>query len=232
MTLVTSLILQRNGRTTHTLEKYLNNFRYLKQLETDIVLFLDKDISIDLPKNIHVIKTNIKELESFSILNEDKRKVTQGIGSSYNPTKNTLDYMIIQNAKNELLYKAVNNFNLNSAAWIDFGAAHMFKTPELTIKKILNISKLRNGIVIPGCWDKNQDLSNINWRFCGTFLHGDKQSINNLYYKSYEALRLLDDLATWEVNIWAWMELNLSFEFLWYKANHDDSLFDFDQFFI
>jgi len=232
MTLVSSLILQSSGKMTHPLEKYINNFKYFAQLGVDIILFLDKNIHLDLPNNVNVIKIDIKELESFSILNKGNRLVTQGMGSSYNPDKNTLDYMIIQNAKNEFLHKAVNNFNLDSVTWIDFGAAHMFKTPEVTVRKILDVDKLKKGIVIPGCWQKNQDLSDINWRFCGTFLHGDKESINNLYHKSYQALRLLNHLATWEVNIWAWIELNLQVEFFWYQADHDDSLFNFNKFFL
>lgn len=230
MTLVSSLLLQRNGQMSHDLQKYINNFKYITDLNIDVVLFLDKNINISLPKNVHVLNTSIEDLEAFKILNTGNRKILKGEGVSYNPSKNTLDYMIIQNAKNEFLYKATNKFNLESVAWIDFGAAHMFKTPEATIKKLLLIDNLKKGIVIPGCWEKNAKLNDINWRFCGTFLNLDKDSARNIYEISYKALEELKDIAIWEVNIWAWIEINKSFNFFWYKANHDDSLFNFEEY--
>jgi hypothetical protein len=228
--LVSSIILQRDGSMTHNLDKYLKSFELISNLGIEIILFIDKKISYKFPKNVYPINISIEELESFKILTSDNRKVSQGLGNSYNPSKNTLDYMIIQNAKIELLFNSINMFNLDRVAWIDAGATHMLKCPEDTLKKLFLIDKLKDGIIIPGCWEKNDIMTDINWRFCGTFLNGDKQSIKELYKASCEALSQLKDIAIWEVNIWAWIELNRNFNFLWYKANHDDSLFDFDQY--
>lgn len=233
MTLVTSLILQRNGQMTHTLDKYLNNFRYISNLGIDTIFFLDKKVERPdwLGKNIKIIDICIEELETFSLLKEAK-EVTQGKNISFNPQKNTLDYMIIQNSKPELLFKSLSLTHNGRLFWLDSGVTHIMKTPEITLKKIHQINYLEDGLIIPGCWEKNDRLDDINWRFCGGFLKAERDIIKDFYEESKIAINKILPKATWEVNVWAWMEKNMDFPFKWYQADHNDTFFDFERYLI
>lgn len=233
MTLVTSLILQRNGSMTHSLQKYLDNFKYISDLDLKIIFFLDRSIKIPewIPDHIRIIPINIEELETFELI-KDAEFVTQGQGVSFNPNKNTLDYMIIQNAKPELLYKSFNLTEDNLLFWLDSGVTHIMKTPKETLKRLYNIINLEEGLIIPGCWPMNDNLENINWRFCGGFFKGEKKILEDFYKQSRIAIKNILPKATWEVNVWAWMEKNMGFPFKWYQADHNDTFFDFERYLI
>lgn len=233
MTLVTSLILQRNGSMTHSLQKYLDNFKQISDLNLNIIFFLDRSIKIPewISNNVKVIPINIEELETFELI-KDAEFVTQGQGVSFNPNKNTLDYMIIQNAKPELLYKSFNLTEDNLLFWLDSGVTHIMKTPEETLKKLYNVINLEQGLIIPGCWPMNDNLENINWRFCGGFFKGERDVLEGFYKQSKTAIQQIMPKATWEVNIWAWMEKNMGFPFKWYQADHNDTFFDFERYLI
>lgn len=231
MTLVTSLILQRNGSMTHSLQKYLDNFKYISDLDLKIIFFLDRSIKIPewIPNNVKVIPINIQELETFDLI-KNATEVTKGEGVSFNPKKNTIDYMIIQNAKPELLYKSFHLSNDEVLFWLDSGVTHIMKTPEQTLKKLYMVKDLEKGLIIPGCWQPNDYLNDINWRFCGGFFKGERDIIEDFYKQSKEAIIKIMPKATWEVNVWAWMEKNMSFPFKWYQADHNDTFFDFERY--
>ena len=233
MTLVTSLILQRNGHMTHSLQKYLDNFKYIADLGIDIIFYLDKKIDIPnyISSNVKIIPTDIENLETFDLIKSAK-EVTEGQGPSFNPKKNTLDYMIIINSKPELLYKSLALTNDELLFWLDSGVTHIMKEPEKTLSKILLIKNLEKGLILPGCWPANDDLNNINWRFCGGFLKGERGVLEDFYKQSKIAIQEIMPKATWEVNIWAWMEKNMSFPFKWYQADHNDTFFDFERYLI
>jgi hypothetical protein len=229
--LVSSLILQRNGQMTHSLEKYLFNFRLVADLGSNIIFFLDKKIDPPdwLGPNIKVIPISIDELQTFHSMHY-ATSLTQGKGASYNPQKNTLDYLIIQNSKLELISKALNISDADRFAWIDSGITHILKKPEKTLTKLNLITHLEEGIIIPGCWDPGNRLDDINWRFCGGFFTGDRKNLEEFYQQSRFAIRTILPLATWEVNVWAWMEITMKFPFKWYQADHNDSIFDFENY--
>lgn len=229
MTLVTSLILQRNGSMTHSLKKYLDNFKHISNLNLNIIFFLDKSIEIPewISSNVKVIPINIEELETFELI-KNAELVTQGQGASFNPSKNTLDYMIIQNSKPELLYKSFSLTKDDLLFWLDSGVTHIMKNPEETLKKLYSIPNLDKGLIIPGCWPINDNLEDINWRFCGGFFKGEREILEYFYKQSKIAIKNILPKATWEVNVWAWMEKNMRFPFKWYQADHNDTFFNFD----
>ena len=231
MTLVTSLILQRNGLMTHTLQKYLDNFRYISNLNINIIFFLDKSIQPPLwiSKNVKTIPITIEELETFSLM-KNAESITQGQGVSFNPTKNTLDYMILQNSKPEILYKSFNLTKDNLLFWLDSGVTHIMKMPQQTLAKLYSVDRLEEGLIIPGCWPSNDNLEDINWRFCGGFFKGEREILERFYKQSKIAIKTILPKATWEVNVWAWMEKNMNFPFKWYQADHNDTFFDFNQY--
>lgn len=231
MTLVTSLIFQRNGIMTHPLEKYLNNFKYISNLNLKTICFLDRRIKTPewISSNIKVIPIRIEELEFFDLM-KNAKIVTQGQGASFNPQKNTLDYMIIQNSKTEFISKALSLTEDNVLFWLDSGVAHIMKSPEETLKKLYQVNRLERGLVIPGCWPSNDNLDNINWRFCGGFFKGEREILEDFYKQSKVAVDRILPKATWEVNVWAWMEKNMQFPFRWYLADHNDTFFNFEHY--
>lgn len=233
MTLVTSLILQRNGGMTHALEKYINNFKYIANLGINTIFYLDRKIVPPdwMPNNVKIIPIDIQSLGTFSLM-KDASEITQGQGVSFNPKKNTLDYMIIQNSKPELLYRSFDLTTDNLLFWLDSGVTHIMKTPEETLKKLYKVSSLEEGLIIPGCWPINDNLEDINWRLCGGFLKGERDILENFYKQSKAAIEQIMPKATWEVNVWAWMEKNMSFPFKWYQADHNDTFFDFERYLI
>ena len=119
-------------------------------------------------------------------------------------------------------------------AWIDFNLSHIFKRKEATSNymKFLTTCKWKPRFIAnPGCWEKGQGMEsivdNINWRFCGGFMIGDGQSfldLFDLYLEHFTVFMHRYRHITWEVNFWAWLEVNAGWEIVWFKADHDDSI--------
>jgi hypothetical protein len=157
------------------------------------------------------------------------------------PNKDTHNYILLMNAKTEFMQDAIeqNPWSSTHFAWIDFNIAHIFKA-KVRSQEFLKILAKRtlnpNFLTIPGCWAKLQEpcieyiLDNVHWRFCGGFFLGDKQSIikfNELYREYFPQFIRKYRKLVWEVNFWAWLELNIDNLFIWYKGDHDDSILHF-----
>jgi hypothetical protein len=157
-----------------------------------------------------------------------------------NVEKDIEEYMMLMHAKLEFLQDAMerNIWNSTHFAWIDFNISHIFKyNKENTLKFLtfLSIQKLSPSfLVIPGCTQK-YDISDtwgiyntVQWRFCGGFLIGDKNSIMDFCVKYREHLPEFikeNRKIVWEVNIWSWLEsIKCVFQPQWYLADHNDSI--------
>jgi hypothetical protein len=158
--------------------------------------------------------------------------------------KDTYEYMLLMNSKLEYLHDATikNPFQTTHFAWIDFNISHVFTNNISTCKEMLRIyatSKLQHSFLsIPGCWEhlkrpmedgqiENQILNEINWRFCGGFLMGDKQSIQNFFelYQTHLPYFIFKyRKIVWEVNFWAWLECVTDWRPDWFAADHNDSI--------
>jgi len=163
-----------------------------------------------------------------------------------NEQKDNLEYIWHTHMKVVCLQNAVEN-DIEQVysywAYLDFHVpSQLFRKPE-TIQEILNtftgshiFIQHENQIYIPGCWSKADnavrtvDFANhVHWRFCGSFLFGSKKAIQT-FYDLYDThfvsfLESHDNIHTWEVNFWAWLENEVeSWKPVWYAANHDDSL--------
>lgn len=157
--------------------------------------------------------------------------------SNRNVLKDTFDYMVCQNTKIECLYYSIqeNYFNTDQFAWIDFGIFHVlndFEKATLLLKKIAN-SQLKDSLVFPGCWNKGYAyLDGVNWRLCGGFFMGNKNKLIDMW-KRYQAFlpQFIQkyNLMTWEVNLWAAMEMETDFTFDWYHADHNLTILNIPQ---
>jgi len=155
--------------------------------------------------------------------------------------KDTPNYILLMNSKTEFMQDAIdqNPWSSTHFAWIDFNIAHVFKdnVRSQEFLKILAKRTLRpHFLTIPGCWAKLQEpyidyiLDNVHWRFCGGFLLGDKESIikfNELYREYFPLFIRKYRKLVWEVNFWAWLELVVDNQIIWYKGSHDDSILHF-----
>jgi len=158
--------------------------------------------------------------------------------SNRNHEKDTREYLTLMNAKIEFVHDAIlkNPFQTNHFAWIDFSMAYLFHNPENSFQKLQQLSQQNlpeKYLAIPGCWSfPPKDIKNlIHWRFCGTFFIGDKYKIKEFYklYQTHfpEFLYKINGL-TWEVNFWAWLEIQEKLEWKpqWYESDHNDKLLD------
>jgi hypothetical protein len=156
-----------------------------------------------------------------------------------NEAKDTAAYMNIINSKTKFMADAIrkNPFGTTHFAWIDFNISHVLfnKAPSLSYLKDLGQRTFAPKMfAIPGCWDNKYDNVNIGhvtecifWRFCGGFFIGDAESIlhfDDLYKTKYPEFLNAYNKLVWEVNFWAWLEVNSDWAPEWYAAGHDDTI--------
>jgi hypothetical protein len=141
------------------------------------------------------------------------------------------------NSKIEFIKKTINAnpFNNDYFCWFDFSLPYIFKNMESSLAKLKKYSESefisQPFIAMPGCWNKcaNVDVLKdfICWRFCGGFFIGDKNSLLSFYDVSiarFEEFLNSTKKLVWEVNYWAWLELMGYTSFMWYLADHNDSI--------
>jgi hypothetical protein len=112
----------------------------------------------------------------------------------------------------------------------------VFRNKEQTLRFLreLDMYKLPDKcMLVPGCWSKYDNINIghvtecINWRFCGGFFIGDKDSIlkfDSLYKTKFPEFTQTYNKLVWEVNFWAWLEVNSDWKPQWYAADHNDSI--------
>jgi len=155
-----------------------------------------------------------------------------------NIPKDTIEYMCLINSKIEFMKDAIENnpFASTHFAWIDFSIFYVFKNYEKTSNYLKTLSYRTfkpRFLMIPGCWselsDINRILNNVFWRFCGGFLIGDKESIfdfHTLYIEHFPTFLKTHKKLVWEVNFWAWLEVNTSWAPTWVSGDHNDRILD------
>lgn len=165
-----------------------------------------------------------------------------------NVEKDTKEYMILMNSKAEYMYDAAINNPWNSThfAWVDFNLSHVLYNLKFSQERLKLMSQrtlARKFIAFSGCWppatindriEVNESIINdINWRFCGGFFIGDKESVIELYdmYKLHFPYFLFKyRTLVWEVNFWAWLEATSHYRSptkldpVWFQGDHNDSI--------
>ena len=165
-----------------------------------------------------------KELEGIEFSLPENR-------TDYHDTKN---FMILMNSKVEFIRRASEKYDSTHFAWIDFSICHVFKDVPATLLylKMLGSTDLKDSmLVFPGCWQKGEYIENafacVVWRFCGGFFIGDRASLldmNRVYRQHFAETVRLQQKLSWEVNIWAYMEMSCGWSPSWYFAGHDDTI--------
>jgi len=155
--------------------------------------------------------------------------------------KDQAKYSIVINSKTEFMTDTVrqNPWNSTHFAWIDFNITYVFRNKENTLEFIrwmANQTYIQpECFAIAGCepWYayRNQEITDLTesiyWRFCGGFFLGDASSIQRFHqlYLNYFPWFLREyHTLVWEVNFWAWLEVNTDWKITWYPADHDDRI--------
>ncbi len=162
-----------------------------------------------------------------------------------NESKDTLEYLALQNTKVEFIKKASELYSTyDKYIWVDFGIIKILKNDSEIIDFITKLNfinstnwntahynniLLKEIIMIPGCWGKSSILiSNVNWRFCGGIIIIPSGLITSFFEICKQTFLEYCSLhsSTWEVNIWAIIENKGDFDtlFLWYKADHNSTI--------
>jgi len=244
VTFVTSFIkIYNNDLPNKSLYWRVQQFYDLAATGINIILYISdcyyeifKD-TLTLYTNIKIIKIN--DLQHFIIykLYEQYKDVIT-LPSYRNTEKDTIEYMLLMNAKIEFINDAIqlNYFNNEYFAWIDFSITYIFKNKNKTLDYLKIISTYNytdSFLKIAGCNNKinknnHYDITErINWRFCGGFFIGDIKSLNIFYTKYVENIHIFFSLykkLVWEVNYWAWLEANDIIKPIWFLADHDDTI--------
>ncbi len=219
-----------------------NNMRYetFKQIaktKVPIVVFLDPQSAKEVEAfqdecNLHIVPIRYEELITY----QDIKDFNLQLPGSRCTKKDTLEFMVIMNAKAEFMKRAkdINPYNTNHFAWMDFSLAYVFKDPENTNKYLQELCHrqfVTPLYAVPGCWKKMVGIDYIFhaicWRFCGGFYVADKDSVEdfyNLYRKQFGRIMGEKGRIFWETNFWAILEIDHNWSPTWFPADHNDSI--------
>ena len=223
--IVTSLIYQDGQVMSHSLEKYLRNFRYLESLNIPITLFLDKSISgVEFAPHVTVLRTALEDLHFWSLWKN--AGVLPRILKE--PFKDRLAYMAIMCEKTLFMERAWVP-EIDRYTWVDFGIGYLFKTPETSMRSLYRLPELPKGVVAPAIWGKSDYLDRISWRFCGSMISADFESLRTWNRYLRRETELCFPQASWEVNYWARIEQKYGIMVHTYQADHNDSLMRFSE---
>jgi hypothetical protein len=169
-----------------------------------------------------------------------------------NPTKDTIEYMMVQCQKSEWIAIASQ---LNDSTrgvgqiveyvWVDFGAFHMFggkidvfQTELYKLRGRINRCLLQMGAVsdrvtFARCWDPNHvyygDIyRDVNWLFAGSVFGGGGNAMQKFALRVREkCLQVLRERNTimWEINIWVLIYREVPELFALYPSDHSEILF-------
>lgn len=193
----------------------------------------DAEKCTDMP-NITKHYVEFSDLRTYSLL-----KTARRLPATARPTKDTLEYMIVQNAKIECIQRVcAAGIEGQNYAWLDAGLAKLCKTPEATIRTFVERitsgiipPEYQNHVIFPGCWAPCQDMSHLSeriaWRFCGSVCIVPAELVEPF---AIEHLRGCTEFlektgtATWEINVWAYIEPRLPV--IWVYGEHNDRILD------
>lgn len=226
---VTAFLLQDCDReNTQKIESYMTRFKSLSDLPIQIIVFLDEQLDIPAQPNLHIIKTSLKDTQIY----KEYYGLEPILPPKRSPAKDTATYMMIQNAKNEFMYRAstLDPFSTDHFIWIDFGITYILRQPATSLACLTAVSpsagKVPKGNLFAGinAGSHNQLFDQICWRFAGGCYIMDKERAALMYDAYLAAIKEVKPAITWEVNMWAWLERNGRFDFDTYYGNHDDTM--------
>lgn len=237
ITFVTSFfhIYEQEYDTNKTVAWRVERFREIASSGIKICLYVSADQIHLIPReypNVHVIESPKLFVEAVC------ENMELALPQQRSILKDTAKYMYVINSKTDLMADAIqrNTWESTHFAWIDFNISHVFAHKERTIRFLKDLDQYefpKTCMLIPGCWSKYNNINIghvtecIYWRFCGGFFLGDKASIlrfGDLYNTKFPEFIETTRRLVWEVNFWAWLEVNSDWNPQWYSADHNDTI--------
>jgi hypothetical protein len=233
---VSAFIDLNEDRSTYRIfEKSLELFKNITDSSIKMICFVSthlKDYFVSGSSNIQFVFIDLEDLDTYKFV----KQFNVLLPSHRNKIKDTLNFLILMNAKTEFIKKAMEMIDAEYYAWIDFNICHVFKDIPGSIKYLEKLQEecqlSENVLIFPGCWSKGYRMDQsiydmINWRFCGGFFIGDKKSLENFVTLFDETFKKVvsSGRIMWETNIWSMTEYNNPLLNLkWIKADHDDTI--------
>lgn len=210
----------------------IERFKELASTGIQIALFISPEFE-SIMKELSIVYSRIRILRVLTIRETRFWKLWSAEKKDQLPInrtleKDTIEYLCLMNSKIEFLGDTIrtNPFSSDYFAWIDFNITHVFKELKKSLEFIQFLGHCHYGgrfLTIPGCWPKKElTLDAICWRFCGGFFIGDRESQLDFERKVFE--RAEEISPTWEVNLWALIELEEKIAPFWFSADHNDSM--------
>ena len=221
VTFVTALIdLHEERLGEKTFDRYVALLHQLQSSGMRLHVFA----SSNLYDRIHVLNGVVERMELEDL--ESYRHCPPGLPDERNINKDTRNYLILMNAKTELVTRAIQSGHhaISHYAWIDVGICHVLRTPDATLSNLMSVELPAKCLYIPGCRERSPRVSpdSIHWRFCGGFFVGDIASLIDFHEKHRALFAVLTKL-TWEVNVWALLE-QMGWTPTWYASDHNDTI--------
>lgn len=169
-----------------------------------------------------------------------------------NPTKDTLEYMMVQCQKSEWLVIAealsrqceFEGIGKKEYVWIDFGVFHMFKGKidafQIELYKMRNRVNRRvlqygesTRVLFARCWDPNHSFfgdiyRDVNWTFAGSVFGGGSAAVLRFAKLMRDkCFCILNERNTlmWEINIWLLIYREHPDLFGMYPSDHSEIIF-------
>lgn len=221
-------------------EFYFNQFQKLIDTKFPIILYLDKKLSSKLVelsnyKNVKTILYDWNDLYINKLFTVDQLN-SFNIPLKKDNSKDNIKFLTLMNSKSYFLNLALEQTpsTVDTLVWIDFG---IFKITNDIEHFKTNFSKLKkqDKVLIPGGFRSKKLLSDqelidsVYWRFLGGLIVAPREKVtifndaNNI-----ELLKLLkNQMMTWEVNIWANVEINNPELIKYFRADHNKTMFGF-----
>lgn len=182
-----------------------------------------------IPSNVTPYFCEFHELDTYKLVMK-----TTGLPQIKSDSKDTKEFMVLMNAKTEFIKKISNKVEADHYVWFDAGLGHVLKDPDATyasIKPLFEPPFKTDKILIPGCMSTPEPrldmlLTRVCWRFSGGFFIVPFKQIDLFYYSvlaACEEIRYKSGRATWEVNVWAYIESRIPIQ--WEYGSHDETFF-------
>jgi hypothetical protein len=221
ITFVTSFLCGSNPKRSP--DVYLDLFLRLADTGIPLVLFLDERTGwSSFPPNVHVIPASLSDTWA------GRNVPTDAVLPELRSPEDTRDYMMIISAKSEFVARAaqINPFTTEWFAWIDFGIAHVVRSPDTTLARLKAMVPPPTPCMrTAGIWGHTPEQLGdaVCWRFAGGFFLLHTSLADKFHEEVIKSIQRSLPRIAWEVNVWADVERS-GMDLGWYPSDHDDSI--------
>jgi hypothetical protein len=164
----------------------------------------------------------ITDLDTYKLLHD-----VSALPSNRNEEKDTINFLILQNAKTEFIRRTVGISVGTHYVWIDAGLVKVLQTVPPKIPTHFEFPA--DKIIIPGTWGPCPDIwtltQHIWWRFCGGLFVVPAALVAPFaegVLRGCTEIKEQTGKAVWEVNVWSYIENRLPIR--WIPGDHNDSI--------